>query len=68
MQTEDGSLDATAYFPRSTSYPTGPHFRPLEKARYRASLARMKPAERLSLHVHIPFCHELAGIAAATPA
>lgn len=59
MQTLDVSAYATANLPRYTSYPTAPHFGPLEEASYRAWLARMKPAEKLSLYVHIPFCHEL---------
>lgn len=59
MQTLDVSAYATANLPRYTSYPTAPHFGPLEEASYRAWLSRMKPAEKLSLYLHIPFCHEL---------
>ncbi|WP_027284724.1 oxygen-independent coproporphyrinogen III oxidase [Rubritepida flocculans] len=59
MQTQALSAYATANLPRYTSYPTAPHFGPLEEGAWRGWLARMKPAERLSLYVHIPFCHEL---------
>jgi oxygen-independent coproporphyrinogen III oxidase len=50
---------ATTNLPRYTSYPTAPHFGPLEEASYRAWLATMRPGTGLSLYVHIPFCHEL---------
>ncbi|MFN3447326.1 MAG: oxygen-independent coproporphyrinogen III oxidase [Roseococcus sp.] len=59
MQTLDLSAYARANLPRYTSYPTAPHFGPLEEGAWRGWLARMKPGERLSLYVHIPFCHEL---------
>ncbi|MCX8134332.1 MAG: oxygen-independent coproporphyrinogen III oxidase [Roseococcus sp.] len=59
MRTLDLSAYARANLPRYTSYPTAPHFGPLEENTWRGWLARMKPAERLSLYVHIPFCHEL---------
>ncbi len=45
--------------PRYTSYPTAPHFGPLEETTYRAWLAGMPKAASLSLYLHIPFCHEL---------
>jgi oxygen-independent coproporphyrinogen-3 oxidase len=50
---------ATANLPRYTSYPTAPHFRPLEEADYRGWLAAIAPDDRLSLYVHIPFCRRL---------
>jgi oxygen-independent coproporphyrinogen-3 oxidase len=59
MQTLDLSAYARANLPRYTSYPTAPHFGSLEEGAWRGWLARMKPGERLSLYVHIPFCHEL---------
>ncbi|PWS34844.1 oxygen-independent coproporphyrinogen III oxidase [Falsiroseomonas bella] len=45
--------------PRYTSYPTAPHFGPLEEATYRAWLAEIRPGDTLSLYLHIPFCKEL---------
>ncbi|WP_191084692.1 oxygen-independent coproporphyrinogen III oxidase [Roseococcus microcysteis] len=59
MKLLDRSGYAQANLPRYTSYPTAPHFGPLEEATYRGWLSRMPPAEALSLYVHIPFCHEL---------
>lgn len=59
MNSLDRSAYAGATLPRYTSYPTAPHFGPLEEATYRGWLARMPAAEALSLYVHIPFCHEL---------
>ncbi len=48
-----------ASLPRYTSYPTAPHFGPLDEATYRAWLATITPADRLSLYVHVPFCRSL---------
>ena len=45
--------------PRYTSYPTAPHFGPMEEAAYRAWLAEIRPGDMLSLYLHIPFCKEL---------
>ena len=45
--------------PRYTSYPTAPHFAPMEEAVYRAWLASVEPGDRLSLYLHIPFCRSL---------
>ncbi|MCU0943792.1 MAG: oxygen-independent coproporphyrinogen III oxidase [Rubritepida sp.] len=59
MRTAELSTYASANLPRYTSYPTAPHFAPLDEGTWRAWLARMKPADALSLYVHIPFCHEL---------
>lgn len=59
MSMADLAAYARANLPRYTSYPTAPHFAPLEEATWRGWLARMRPAEALSLYVHIPFCHEL---------
>ncbi|MBY0337627.1 MAG: oxygen-independent coproporphyrinogen III oxidase [Acetobacteraceae bacterium] len=50
---------ATANLPRYTSYPTAPHFRPLDEATYRDWLAQVGPRDGVSLYAHIPFCHEL---------
>ena len=47
---------------RYTSYPTAPHFRPnIGDVQYVCSLAALPEAVRLSLYVHIPFCHRLCG-------
>lgn len=45
--------------PRYTSYPTAPHFQPLDEAAYRGWLAEIRPGDALSLYLHIPFCKEL---------
>jgi len=47
--------------PRYTSYPTAPLFKPeFDDAAYRGRLndAAQRPAEPLSMYVHLPFCHE----------
>ncbi len=49
----------SANLPRYTSYPTAPHFGPMEEGLYREWLTAMPPRSALSLYVHIPFCHEL---------
>lgn len=45
--------------PRYTSYPTAPHFAPLDAGTQAAWLAGCGPDDALSLYVHVPFCHEL---------
>lgn len=51
---------ATASLPRYTSYPTAPHFAPIEDAEWRGRLgAEIGPADPLSLYVHVPFCQAL---------
>lgn len=45
--------------PRYTSYPTAPHFGPLAEQDYRGWLGQVRPDDRLSLYLHIPFCREL---------
>jgi oxygen-independent coproporphyrinogen-3 oxidase len=45
--------------PRYTSYPTAPHFGPLDEATYRGWLKRLAPGDTLSLYLHVPFCKEL---------
>jgi oxygen-independent coproporphyrinogen-3 oxidase len=50
---------AKASVPRYTSYPTAPHFSthfPAEN--YREWLARLDPAEPVSLYLHVPFCKQ----------
>jgi oxygen-independent coproporphyrinogen III oxidase len=46
--------------PRYTSYPTAPHFSAeIDHVRYAGWLAELPATSRLSLYVHIPFCHRL---------
>lgn len=46
--------------PRYTSYPTAPHFSPnVGDVQYVSWLAALPAGARLSLYVHIPFCHRL---------
>lgn len=46
--------------PRYTSYPTAPHFSPnVGDVQYVSWLAALPDGARLSLYVHIPFCHRL---------
>ncbi len=50
---------ALANIPRYTSYPTAPHFGPLEQATYRGWLSAVPQASSLSLYLHVPFCKSL---------
>ncbi|MGB0748287.1 MAG: oxygen-independent coproporphyrinogen III oxidase [Magnetospiraceae bacterium] len=54
---------ATKYdlrIPRYTSYPTAPHFQPVENdSQYRDWLGTLDRATRPSLYVHIPFCDSM---------
>ncbi|MBR0683500.1 oxygen-independent coproporphyrinogen III oxidase [Roseomonas eburnea] len=50
---------AAAPLPRYTSYPTAPHFVPLDAAAYAGWLGQAGPRDALSLYVHVPFCHSL---------
>ena len=50
---------ASANLPRYTSYPTAPHFTPLDEAALRGWLAETGPTDTLSLYVHVPFCASL---------
>ena len=50
---------ASANLPRYTSYPTAPHFTPLDEARLREWLVEARPDDALSLYVHVPFCASL---------
>lgn len=46
--------------PRYTSYPTAPHFSPkIDHGRYDRWLSVLPAGSKLSLYVHIPFCHQL---------
>jgi oxygen-independent coproporphyrinogen III oxidase len=46
--------------PRYTSYPTAPHFHAgIGRDHYRNWLAELPADARLSLYLHVPFCHEL---------
>lgn len=45
--------------PRYTSYPTVPHFTDaVTPDTYRSWLARLDPAETLSLYLHVPYCKQ----------
>ncbi|WP_135467934.1 oxygen-independent coproporphyrinogen III oxidase [Crenalkalicoccus roseus] len=50
---------ALASLPRYTSYPTAPHFAPLEEAAWRGWLGTVGEGDALSLYLHIPFCRSL---------
>lgn len=50
---------ALASLPRYTSYPTAPHFAPLEEGTYRDWLGTIGPEDTLSLYLHVPFCRSL---------
>jgi oxygen-independent coproporphyrinogen-3 oxidase len=50
---------AATPLPRYTSYPTAPHFGPLDAATYAAWLGEAGPQDALSLYAHVPFCHSL---------
>lgn len=50
---------ATASLPRYTSYPTAPHFRPLDADTYAGWLREAGSGDALSLYAHVPFCHSL---------
>lgn len=46
--------------PRYTSYPTAPHFKPLEyDAKYRQLLSTFPENANLSLYLHVPFCSKM---------
>jgi oxygen-independent coproporphyrinogen-3 oxidase len=46
--------------PRYTSYPTAPHFSAhFPAGSYREWLARLDPAEPISLYLHVPFCKQM---------
>lgn len=50
----------SAPVPRYTSYPTAPHFSPsVGPQQYAAWLEALPSPSKLSLYVHIPYCHEL---------
>ncbi|MCV3735371.1 oxygen-independent coproporphyrinogen III oxidase (plasmid) [Rhizobium sp. TRM96647] len=49
-----------ARLPRYTSYPTAPHFGPLEDvASYRDWIGEIGQGERTSLYLHVPFCRAM---------
>ncbi len=50
---------AATPLPRYTSYPTAPHFAPLDEQTYAGWLRKAGPGDALSLYVHVPFCHSL---------
>lgn len=50
---------AAAQLPRYTSYPTAPHFGPLDPDTQAGWLRQAGPGDALSLYAHVPFCHTL---------
>jgi oxygen-independent coproporphyrinogen-3 oxidase len=50
---------AATPLPRYTSYPTAPHFGPLDAGTCAGWLREAGPQDALSLYVHVPFCHAL---------
>ena len=50
---------AATPLPRYTSYPTAPHFGPLDAGTYAGWLGQAGPDDALSLYAHVPFCHSL---------
>lgn len=47
--------------PRYTSYPTAPHFKPIEggDTRYRDLLSSLPQQANISLYLHVPFCSKM---------
>jgi oxygen-independent coproporphyrinogen-3 oxidase len=45
--------------PRYTSYPTAPHFQPVEADLYRGWLATLPTSRPASLYLHVPFCRSM---------
>lgn len=46
--------------PRYTSYPTAAEFtETVSAAEHRAALDALRPSDRISLYLHIPYCHEI---------
>lgn len=54
---QDKILKYNAQVPRYTSYPSAPHFLPVQETAYTAALAGATGA--LSLYIHIPFCQQM---------
>jgi oxygen-independent coproporphyrinogen-3 oxidase len=50
---------AATPLPRYTSYPTAPHFGPLDGSALAEWLGACRAEDALSLYVHVPFCHAL---------
>lgn len=51
---------ATAEVPRYTSYPTAAQFQSkFDESSYRRWLAGIGEQDRLSIYIHVPFCHQL---------
>lgn len=59
MTMEDALLRHNARVPRYTSYPTAPHFSPLEATDYADLLAELPEEGGLSAYIHIPYCREM---------
>lgn len=55
-----GLIDRFGEVPRYTSYPTAPHFRPVEEdTAWRGWLAAIPGQTSLSLYLHVPFCRSM---------
>lgn len=52
-------LKYNAQVPRYTSYPTAPHFLPMETADLQPQLSALSADQPVSLYLHVPFCHEM---------
>ncbi len=52
-------LAYNAQVPRYTSYPSAPHFQPLDDTHYTAWLQTLTPVQAVSIYVHVPFCTEM---------
>jgi oxygen-independent coproporphyrinogen-3 oxidase len=53
-------LGLDARVPRYTSYPTAPHFKPVDDDQtYLRALKKIDPDDPLSLYIHVPFCPKL---------
>ena len=56
---QDIILKYNAQVPRYTSYPTAPHFQPMEMTDLQAQLDTLPTDQPVSLYLHVPFCHEM---------
>ncbi len=52
-------LKYNAQVPRYTSYPTAPHFQPMDMAGLQPQLDALPADQPVSLYLHVPFCHEM---------
>lgn len=57
--TDNAFLKYNANVPRYTSYPTAPHFAPVEESAFAASLTALPREQPVSLYIHVPYCKEM---------